>query len=280
MSPEIVAAVERISKLPRSRPPVIVFSNRAYAPILANWLVHAKAAGAENIVVVALDRQTAAGISPDDALCISLLPIASRGELWLRRTELLAGLVGAGIDFVHSDADAVWLRSPVDEIFCLGTDLIFSTGTIWPPDVVASWGFVLCCGLFGVRAGRATADLFAEMLDRVRLVQDDQIAVNRLLAEKGTIWNAEGPSESRQWKGREFRIFDRPITGRCNGLSISLLPHRRFPRLPEIATDTVVAHPLSSQSAGDTIRELRRLGLWRPPQESRALWLFRRPLPA
>ena len=54
-------------------------------------------------------------------------------------------LIACGIDFVHSDADAVWLRDPIPEYFGPGetADLVASQGTRHPPDVFGRWGFVL-----------------------------------------------------------------------------------------------------------------------------------------
>jgi hypothetical protein len=264
LTPDVAAAVEALSTQPAS-PLVIVFSDEAYLPILANWIEHAKDMDPANIVVVALDRATEEAMATLKIGFVRLLPVASHNQLWIRRAELFAGMAAAGIDFIHSDADAIWLRSPIAEILNLGTDLVFSTGTIWPHNVAEEWGFVLCCGLFGVRAGPSTTAFFAKVLERIRSERDDQIAVNRELLSKGIVWRYGGVGEARVCQDRSFRVFRDPVIGHCEGLDVAVLPHRRYPRLPEISEDTVVAHPLSPQTASGTIRELRRLGLWRMP---------------
>jgi hypothetical protein len=263
MKPEIAGALKLLGKIPSTAPPTIVFCDRSYGDILANWIGWAKAAGVTNIVVFALDKATQSLAGRCGVLAVPLAQVGSLQDLWVTRGQIFGAMAAEGIDFVHSDADAVWLRSPIDEMFGLGADLAFSQGTIWPHDVVDQWGFVLCCGLFCARASPATAKYFEAVVSRMTTERDDQIAVNRALVEYGLAWDTPATGDARVWQGKTFRIFDEPAMGRSGALRVSLLPHRRFPRLPEISTDTVVAHPLSPKSADGTARELRRLGLWR-----------------
>jgi hypothetical protein len=114
-----------------------------------------------------------------------------------------------------------------------------------------------------VRAGPLAAGFFSAVAERMPVDRDDQAAVNRTLLRKGIAWRKEGPQETRTWKEQPFQVFQRPLVGRCGDLSIALLPHRQFPRLPEVSAETIVAHPVSPKQAGSTIRELQRLGLWR-----------------
>jgi Nucleotide-diphospho-sugar transferase len=269
MKPEIAAALKILSRLPHTPPLTIVFCDRYYTDILANWIEWAGAAGVSNLVVFALDDATRMLASRHGILSIPLARVGSHQELWIKRAEIFAAIAAEGIDFVHSDADAVWLGSPVKEMFDLGTDLVFSPGTIWPHDVVDQWGFVLCCGLFSVRASSATAAFFETVVSRMATERDDQVAVNRALVSDGAVWEAPENCEARFWDGRSFRVFDRPVRGQCGALRVSLLPHQRFPRLPEISANTVVAHPLSPKSGEGTAQELRRLGLWRLPPGDR-----------
>jgi Nucleotide-diphospho-sugar transferase len=263
--PEIAAAVRILGALPAAPPPTLIFCDRSYTEILANWIEWARTAGGSNLVVFALDGVTQAFANRCGVVSIPLARIGSQHELWIRRAEIFAATAAEGIDFVHSDADAVWLRSPIEEMFALGTDLVFSQGTIWPPDVVDRWGFVVCCGLFCVRASPATAAFFESVVATMATEHDDQSAVNRMLVSDGLIWEVPESGDTRFLQGRSFHVFDRPVRGQCGTLSVSLLPHHRFPRLPEISADTVVAHPLSPKSAEGTAQELRRLGLWRLP---------------
>jgi hypothetical protein len=83
-------------------------------------------------------------------------------------------------------------------------------------------------------------------------------------------WNYP-PARGLRWsRGITFSVFDTAVKGRCaNGLSVSLLPHAKFPRLPEIGPDTIVAHPLTPQTDSRLDpnrfpRFFEALGLWDP----------------
>ncbi|HEY5237363.1 MAG TPA: putative nucleotide-diphospho-sugar transferase [Rhizomicrobium sp.] len=262
MNIEIERAVETIGAQAPSGPVAIVFANSAYREILHNWLRHAHAASFGNIVVCALDDALAAEMSDAGIACSTINGGDTLAQLWVRRAHLFAALCRARIDFIHSDADAVWLQNPVERSFSLGVDVAFSQGTVWPYDIVEEWSFVVCCGFFAVRAGPRAAVFFDTVSERTEKERDDQIAVNRALRETGMVWQKPGKGQTRDWSGRKFRIFDEPIIGAGPTLAAAILPHREFPRLPEMPNGALVAHPLSPKTAPAKTEMLRDLGLW------------------
>ena len=131
------------------------------------------------------------------------------------------------------------------------------------------------CGFFLARATTATAAFFSEVAERTRICGDDQVAVNETLVAKGIAWEDAVPSEWRSHRGKPFRTFPEAITGHAPTLRVALLPHRRFPRLPEVSPETVVAHPLVARADGISTTQrlsadLGRLGLWGPVDAPRA----------
>jgi hypothetical protein len=255
--------------LPRQRPVTFVFASAPYLDLLSNWIGHAERAGVTNLLVVALDEATHRAATAHGVGSVLLPGIASRGELWLVRARLFSALAAGGIDFIHSDADAIWIASPLAAAFADGADLAFSSGTVWPKSIVEKWGFVLCCGFFAARGTPATAAFFAEVAERVRVCEDDQIAVNEALLDAGIRWDDRAPSEERMWLDTPFRVFSRTVLGEAPGLTVALLPHSRFPRLPEVSAETLVIHPVVRRVPGNSGPErlpalLDRLGLWRP----------------
>jgi hypothetical protein len=259
MSSQIAGAVERALQLPGDPPVTVVFANAPYQAIVANWIVHARAAGASNILLMALDEQTVAFAEQMQLACAPLPSISSRQELWFQRIEVFSALANAGVSFIHSDADAVWLRSPYEAVLTAGVDLSFSQGTRWPNDIVDLWGFVLCCGFFAVRANAATARFFEAVQRRMADDADDQTAVNRALRDAGIVWEPDN-GEPREWHGRPFEIFPRHRIGRTADVAVALLAYRQFARLPEVPAEAVVCHPVGKDPMVD---RLRRLGLWR-----------------
>lgn len=165
------------------------------------------------------------------------------------RAEIFKLLCDLNIDFVHSDADAVWLRDPVPEYF-LGqkSELIISQGTIWPPFVLKVWSFVLCCGLFYVRSGPLTRTLFEDLLTDIRTSRDDQISMNKVLAERGIRWNLDRSIIYKlQYNQHEFLCSKNTVQGVSlkDGLTVQMLPHHLFQRLPMQVPDVFVRHLLT-----------------------------------
>jgi hypothetical protein len=276
-SDPVIAAVAAARSLVTASPVVLVFANAAYADILVNWLSFARRAGAgANVLVAALDAETTRIATTHAVAFFRMPPAASPADMWIARAELFSGLARAGVDFIHSDADAIWLRSPLEEMSSLDVDIAFSSGTVWPRTAVAKWGFVACCGFFAARATTATAAFFAEVAARARICGDDQVAVNEALMAMAARWDDHVPADRRTYEGVPFRVFAEPVIGRAGDLRVALLPHRRFPRLPELSRETVVAHPIAPWINGRTegaerpARVLRSLGLWEMNAEAPA----------
>ena len=178
------------------------------------------------------------------------------------RIEVFARLVDKGEDFVHSDIDAIWLRNALLEgaAATRQEDLVFSQGTVWPPDVHAVWGFVLCCGWFRVRASSATRDYFASLAVAVQATGDDQVSVNRLLVGRSVRWHfGAAPEYALAFREHRFRVWHQAIQGvTVDGrLSICLLPHREFQRLPEPYDGAVVKHLLTPKNCQEKLVVLR-----------------------
>lgn len=195
---------------------------------------------------------------------------------------MFRNLVGAGQDFVHSDADAIWLRDPVEDWMSTDTDMIFSQGTIHPSDAHAAVGFVLCCGLFRINATAASARFLDLVAEHVVSTGDDQYSVNEVLRTNGAAWDkATVPDYRLRMRGKPFSCWKNPIEGECAqlGLRVALIPHSVVQRIHDpIDTNgrVCVKHLLTPKKAGEKLDRLRREGLlfiredWRelPPQAS------------
>lgn len=248
-------------------PLTITFANSAYAPLLSNWLEHTRQVGIRPCII-ALDEGVAALVQRDRADCYRMDVAAGLPDLWLRRTRLFAKLAGLGLDFIHSDVDALWLRNPVSTMTQMDADLVASQGTIWPPDIVQQWGFVLCCGLFSARGTPGVAAFFEQVAARRDDIErgDDQAAFNRALLANRIEWTVRSaPAGRGQWKGVNFDIYTEPVYGSFGGTTVAMLPYRFCPRLPEVPTGAaLVAHPVAPKELDAKIALLERLGLWSP----------------
>lgn len=255
-----------LAELDGPGPVIVTFATLPFAALLENWYAHLRAIGRTRILVIAMDQPMADLLAGEGRTFVRGGFDGSLGDFWVQRLPVFEFLAGHGVDFIHSDLDAVWLKDPVPGYFAdRGDDLVFSQGTYHPEPAYGNWGFVLCCGLFGMRASPATAAFLAAVRDRARREQDDQAAVNLVLVEQQTSWQTERCSRYRQeLAGRTFDCFDSVLYGRCEGfgLRLALLPHHLFPRLPVKGGGALVKHPGTPRAPEEKIPVLRDVGCW------------------
>lgn len=243
--------------------PVIVFADVSYLEVLKNWWNYFSAVATNKVIVVALNDGLESQIEGLPMACVTIAWSGSLEELWLLRAQLFSQISAAGVDFIHSDIDAIWKRNPVPFCQSFEADFVFSPGTVWPPDVVKEWGFVVCCGFFFVRATARASAFFQRVAHKLSEVSDDQVVVNRVLREDGMKWRfSSEPIEVCVQNGYPYKIFYDAILGDSRFCSVALLPARLFPRKPDHADDPMVAHYLSKKSGDDKKLELKRNGLW------------------
>jgi hypothetical protein len=258
---EALARQIRTDRSDASEPLVLTFANSAYTPLLRHWLRRTCQLGVRPCVI-ALDDDVEKTARSFEADVYRMEIEPGLPALWLRRVQLFRSLARLGVDFVHSDIDAIWLRNPVPFMLDTGADLVASQGTVWPPDVVDAWGFVLCCGLFLARGNDSVANLFDEVASRSG---DDQAELNRALFGKSLNWELDDAPRAwrRSWRGGFFNTYPETVHGRTKDLHVAMLPYEICPRLPEPPTDpAMVAHPLAPKQLDAKIALLERLGLW------------------
>jgi hypothetical protein len=249
-----------------SEPLVVTFSDSRYLPLLAIWLERLQSLNVRRIRVYALDTATLAWCRERGVDVAPLEWQGDLGELWVKRIGVFRTLLGEGEEFIHSDADAIWLRNPLEEGSArdLKDDLVFSQGTVWPPDVHERWGFVLCCGWFRARPTAVVHAFFRALESSVQAVGDDQICVNRLLAAAGAAWQHNGSADYQlPFQDRSVQCWSAPLhaTLPTAPLSVALLPHGEFQRLPEPTDRAIVKHYLTPKNCEQKLLALRESGV-------------------
>jgi hypothetical protein len=220
---------------------IIVFADSRYREVLLNWLVALSLNRIDNYLVVALDEPLYAWLGRHDIASVLSPVSAGLSALWYRRVQIFSALCAAGIDFVHSDADAIWLRDPSADYFSEpDTELVISQGTVWPRDVHQRFGFVLCCGLFRLRSTPRTQRLLSQLEADVLATGDDQVSLNRLVLNHSSSWRIErADAYQLEGQGLEFLCSRSAMRGlSSDGLSVSVLPHHLFRRVPVTAAET------------------------------------------
>jgi chondroitin 4-sulfotransferase 11 len=200
----------------QSRSLVVVFVNSPYLPVFERWLTCFRAHCATNLLVVALDEQAheevvRRGVSSihvpldDFAEFLSIKrysprEVANLQALWHLRLLVFQRIIEKGIELVHSDADALWIRNPLPVLASLRHDFIASVGLGHPQAITKEWGFAICMGFFILRSTPAAKQLLRRLLHLMEEKHpDDQTALNFLVKELGVRWTRtpDGAHESR-----------------------------------------------------------------------------------
>jgi len=188
--------------------------------------------------------------------------VKDAATLWKKRIDVFIEVIGAGIDVVHSDIDAVWLRDPVAEFFRdRKFDVIASQGTNWPEDVHKRWGFVLCCGLVCFRATSSCRAMLEAVRQDLTATGDDQISMNRMMMADAIQWEIESPYYMSH-RGEPVLCSEQSIIGMGKTIDVSVLPHHLFQRLMVPSADPFVVHPLAPKEAGPKSEVLDAAGGW------------------
>jgi hypothetical protein len=242
---------------------LVAFSDSKYLGVLLNWLVAIHRIGVRNYLVVSLDETIHAFLADRGFPSVLIKMDGPLHNLWRLRLVILRELCAHGVDVIHSDIDAVWLRDPIPEYFSRHADhLVISQGTVWPDDVLKKQGFVLCCGLFYLRSGSETLTLLDDVLRDIATTNDDQISLNRLIYASVT-WDRQLISPYQfVFRGYRVTCSEGSIRGRCRktGLRVTLLPHHLFQRLHMPDRPAFVKHLLSEKTGQDKFESFRQSG--------------------
>jgi len=172
---------------------IITFSSNSYLPILEIWLFYIDLYHVDNYCVIALDKELYALLLKKGIPVVLMemsvsIDSSTKDHLWVERILLISQLLEKGLNVLHSDADAFWVKDIRKYLLYRNSDLIFSIAYALPKDVASLWGFILCCGFFKITSNARTRKFMKDFLQKCRYEGDDQIAINRLLMEKGVVW--------------------------------------------------------------------------------------------
>lgn len=230
-------------------PVTIVVATYRYRRLVDSWIDHARRARCEHYRIVCMDEHLRAHLrdrgevqravlfwdampelTPTDVDTIGD-PRHRLAALTKLRTKLFERLAELGCDFVHSDADALWLRDP--RPWLLGQkhfDLLFSQATTRPNSHLEKYRFTLCAGFFFARSNERTLAYFRAADALAEFMPSDQRRMNVLLLEDPSPdWRIVRPqlAFARAPAGPR-RIWRQPLRGeRSNALATRVLRHPR-----------------------------------------------------
>ena len=280
-------------------PVTIVFGTFNYRAKIREWIAAAESGTCRHWRILCMDRAlrewlVESGYGAQAIDYYAVVPGAPRHDfaalaaldrweamkaLMPLRTRLFLHLANAGRDFIHSDADALWVRDPHPWLARhSGIDLLASQGSMHPRSQFRRHRFVLCAGFFLCRANARTRSYFERVESRDHW--DDQVRMNevllddpegrwtvkdpvpmvfqrgqwrppsskdrfRILAERAWV-RARIPRNALPWSLRRFGVVvtSREImSGRFGGgLTAGVIPLHLVGRKMPITSETLVQH--------------------------------------
>lgn len=248
---------------------ILVFANTRYRIILENWLIFFKSVSSRPCIVISMDnslkKSLVGKIDSDQILEISA-PEVSNQQSWLEFMRVQMSVVRAcldmGYDTLVSDIDAIWVKDALVDLNDTDDDLVFSTGSFQPPEALAAWGFVLCCGFFLSRARLSVIKFYDEVFKRMKN-EGDQPSVNKELLCRGINWGEVNRYTLLQKGEKKISGLKGILKGQSNDLSIAVLPNYKFQRIIENRNKASVVHPGAPKNPYKKALKLAKLGLWK-----------------
>lgn len=181
----------------------LVFGTIDFLELLLNWCAFAVRAGVSWFVLVATDFQLHEALSDSLKANLVLLPRVRAGRINISKLNVIGerqrfGLrvLEVGLNVLHSDADALWLRDPSPLL--QSGDIIAER--IWgkPLSVVRAWGAAICTGFYFLRAKPLVLQIAREVEESLRLKRathpswqaSDQLFINHVLHQRGVTWQS------------------------------------------------------------------------------------------
>lgn len=226
-----------------------------YFPIFEIWYRNMSRLGVRNILLIALDPLTAERARTMD-IPYWYLPIfgfqkSVRRLIWTETLKVRRNLLAAGVNYLHSDADAIWLKDVRPEVFSEGTDFVTSIAKGVPKTALDRWGFVMCLGFYFCRSNSRTRGVYDRYIALSDALGHDQNGLNQLFLDAGFNWTPR-PGGYYQGEGPGIDV------------SATILPERIVSRPMELSKkiETGVIHPvLSARSTKEKLAILKRFGV-------------------
>ncbi|CAM9806051.1 unnamed protein product [Ectocarpus sp. 8 AP-2014] len=272
---------DMLAWLPPRSSPAVVFQvvSEPYASLEENFILNMELHSTfsrENLYLVCLDEESVAIFDGLGIRCVRYGCLGcpmSRGDVWVLRIEATICLLNAGQDVLMSDADAIWLGDPTDDLASdvyLDSNVVASRAVMTFP-LYHKWGATICMGFAFFRAGGNAIQAFMTVVEEIaNEMQNDQMAVNEALDKLDVVWDPMSDMNFTDNTRPGTGVIE-SITGDGDSLKVTLLPHNKYTRScrrTPISNDTVVAHCVSSDKGEGMATWMKEAHLWNLPDDN------------
>jgi len=213
LSANLAAAIDGFNLTPgKAETVILVPVGSNFLPMFRLWIEQVRLHAHGQIVALALDRGAMEAL--ERGFCCRAVDLSAffvfgpdrklngstRGALWILRVLALNELVARGHTVLSLDIDAV----PVGDLYNMlsklpPADIVAQEDYSIPMDVARELGFVLCCGFMLFRPTHSTVAFLDSYKKRTIRENDDQIALNHLIARSGV---------TKMVKAADYRTFE------------------------------------------------------------------------
>tara|TARA_B100001248_G_C27391410_1_gene462569 strand:- start:1423 stop:2199 length:777 start_codon:yes stop_codon:yes gene_type:complete len=239
---------------------ICVFANKDYLPVLNLWEKYFSKAVKKKFLVFSFDEETFE-FCKEKKYETFFSPYSEKWGLGFMRhmMYLTREIINLNFSILVSDIDAIWLKDPLEFTTSTNSDLIFSPGTIQPPEAFVEWGNVLCCGYFLIRPS-LRVNKFLDCVEKRMEYEGDQPAINKELLSRNLKWQENGNFYGINFCGHNVIQSVNSRVGQAGDISVTLLPNRFFQRLQE-KEDALVFHPIAPKECATKLNLFKQYGI-------------------
>ena len=166
-------------------------TNFRYHQTAADWYDHLQELGYSEHVIVATDNATVDSLKENEIRrMVDVWPIQQNGRggdhnkmFFAGRWRYVLNQLQSGVSILLTDVDNVYMRYVSPQNF-VGWDVIHAYSTPWPPETFKKSGYAVCGGMMWLQATEQTIKFVELIIAKCGLSCDDQIVVNKLLADE------------------------------------------------------------------------------------------------
>ena len=220
---------------------IIIFTNKEYLDKSQLMIQNFKKLNISSYNFVCLDNHTFKNLFTHNKelhLLFFKNTWNDKKKLWVKRMQIMNQILSEeSFDILHCDADAEWLKNPMNLFDDENIDMYFANGLNYPDKIFEKWGFVVRGGFYYLRNNAKTQIFINKWVEYTKKFLDDQVALNFLLNDLGVEWDV--PKDKyyiRNYKHSNDNTYDilhtkDNISGKLNDLKIEVLSPFKFPRL-------------------------------------------------